>query len=125
MGLRNTFSKAAQTIFTAIGDVPPTVYYYAHATAVYDVSSGTVSTGAGVTVTTMVFENYKQTDLRNANVEPTDVKGTIPQAYISGIVPSVKDHIQTVEAGASVRYDIIDKMQDPAGATWELQLRKP
>lgn len=125
MGLRDTFSKAAQTVFAAAGDVPVTTYYYAHATAVYDVSSGTVSTGVTQTVTSMIFENFTQADRENFSIEPTDQKGTIPQAYISGIVPSVKDHIQIIEAGASVRYDVVKKMQDPASATWVLQLRKP
>jgi hypothetical protein len=125
MGLRDVFANAAETIFIAAGDVPITTYYYAHATAVYDVSSGVVSTGVSLTVTSFIFENYKQIDVENKNIEPTDLKGTIPQARLAGVVPSVKDHIQIVEAGASVRYDVVNKKQDPAQATWELQFRKP
>ena len=125
MGLRDTFSKAAQTIFTAAGDVPEDTYYYVHASSTYDVSSGTVSTGETVTLTTMVFEEFKRSDVDNSNVEPTDVKGTVPQAYLSGIVPDVSDHIMRIESGVSVRYDIIHIGQDPAGATWEFQFRKP
>jgi len=125
MGLRDTFAKAAQTIFTAVGDIKTTAYYYAHATATYDVSSGTVSTGTSLVVTSMIFENFSQREIMNESIEPTDVKGTIPQAYLSGIVPSIKDHVQVIEAGVSVRYDVVHKKQDPASATWELQLRKP
>lgn len=125
MGLRDLFAGAAETIFTAAGDVPVAMYYYQHGSSVYDVSSGVVSTGVTLTVTTMVFENFKQRDVTNDNIEPTDMQGTFPQSYLPGINPSVKDHLQVIEAGASVRYDIVDKKQDPAGATWVLQLRKP
>lgn len=125
MGLRGTFAKAAETIFTAAGDVPVAMYYYAHGSAVYDVSSGNVSAGTSLTVTTMVFEKFKQVNKDNDNVKPTDMQGTFPQSYLPGITPSVDDHLQVIEAGASVRYNIVDKMQDPAGATWVLQLRKP
>jgi hypothetical protein len=125
MGIRDVFSKGAQTIFAAVGDVPETAYYYVHASAVYDVSSGTVSTGASAVVTTMVFENYTNMDVANKNVKPTDLKATIPQAYLSAIYPDTRDHVQKIEAGVSVRYDVIDIGQDPAGATWEFQLRKP
>lgn len=125
MGLRDVFSNAAQTIFTAAGDVPVATWYYAHSTAVYDVSSGTVSAGTTATLTSMIFEKFTQADRENFSIEPADQKGTIPQAYLSGIVPSIKDHIQIIEAGASVRYDVVKKMQDPASATWVFQLRKP
>ena len=125
MGLRDTFLKAGETIFKAAGDIPAAMYYYQHTSAVYDVSSGTVSTGASLTVTTMVFENFKQSERKNDNIEPTDMMGTLPQSYLPGITPSVKDHLQVIEAGVSVRYDVVNKKQDPAGATWVLQLRKP
>jgi len=127
MGLRDTFSKAAQTAFTAAGDVPETVWYYSFAqgTSIYDVSSGTASTVQPATMTSMIFENYKTNEMYNEGIEPTDVKGMVPQAYISGIDPSPKDYIMRVESGASVRYDVMDIMQDPAGALWEFQLRKP
>lgn len=125
MGLRALFAGAAETIFAAAGDVPVAMYYYQHGSAVYDVSSGTVSAGVSLTVTTMIFEKFKQTNKPNDNVDPTDMQSTFPQSYLPGITPSVKDHLQVVEAGASVRYDIVDKEQDPAGATWVLQLRKP
>lgn len=125
MGLRDVFSKAAQTAFSAAGDVPVDAYYYAHATAVYDVSSGTVSTGTSLTVVSMIFQNYSQHELEANSIEPSDQKAMFPQAYLPGVVPSVKDHVQVVEAGVSVRYDVVRKTQDPAGATWELQLRKP
>jgi hypothetical protein len=124
MGLRDVFDQAAQTIFTAAGDVPETVYYYAHASAQYNVSTGVVSTIASAVVVSMVFETYKQHEIVPGHVEPTDQKAIVIQSKL-GVIPTPKDHLYRIEAGASVRYNIEDKEQDPASATWVLQCRKP
>lgn len=124
MGFRNLFSNAAKTAFTAFGDVPETTYYYAHGSAVYDASSGTVSTGTTQVVVSMIFEQYDQRDVDNANIEPTDLRGMIPQENLS-VIPDTRDHIVRIDAGVSTQFDIQNIAQDPAAAMWMLQLRRP
>lgn len=127
MGLRETLSNAAKTAFVAVGDIPETAYYYQEgmSSTSYDISTGTVSTVTGSPyIVSMVFVRYTQSEVQNEHIEPADMMGLIPQANISAI-PVIDDHLYRVEAGASVRYDIIDRQQDPASALWKLQLRKP
>jgi hypothetical protein len=127
MGLRDTLTNAAKTAFVATGDIPETAYYYqdTYTSTAYDISTGVVSTtSASPYVVSMIFVQYSQKERESENIEPADMKGLIPQANISA-VPAIDDHLYRVEAGASVRYDVIDREQDPAAALWKLQLRKP
>lgn len=124
MGLRETLSKGAQTAFTAAGDVPESATYYQIGSTSYDVSSGVASVPTTSYVASFIFTSYKNYELNNEHIEPADVKGIIPQANISAL-PVIDDYLFRVEAGASVRYDVVAVEKDPADALWKLQLRKP
>lgn len=124
MGLRDTLSKAAQTAFTAAGDVPVTTYYYQTGSTVYDASTGTTSTGTSQYVVSMIFSRFSTGEILDESVLPSDQLGLIPQANISTI-PQVDDYLMAIESGVSARYDVIGIQQDPASALWKLQLRKP
>lgn len=125
MGLRETFTNAAKTVFTAVGDIPEACTYYSRGADAYDASTGVVSTTVSTVVANFVFFNYNKSQIDGEHVEPADVKATIPQANISSIVPNVDDYLMRIEAGASVRYDVVGVEQDPAAALWNLQVRKP
>jgi len=125
MGLKSVFSNAAQTAFAAAGDVPASARFEMVGSSVYDASSGVTSALSSSIMTTMLFSNFSRAQIDNENVLPTDVRALLPQAYISGIVPATDNRVHKVEAGASTEYTVIEYGQDPAGATWWLQLRKP
>lgn len=124
MGLRETFQKAAQTAFVAVGDVPETAYYYQHGSTAYDASAGVTSVTTLMYLVSMVFTRYKKEQVDNENILNSDVLALIPQANLSA-VPTVHDFIRRVEASVSVEYAVVDYQQDPAAALWKFQLRKP
>jgi len=124
VGLRETMSKAAQTAFTAAGDIPVATTYYQRGSTVYDASTGTVSAGVNTYLFSMIFAAFKSNEIDNEHILATDQKGLVPQANFSTI-PAVGDYLFIVESGASVRYDVQGFKKDPADALWTLQLRKP
>lgn len=124
MSLKDTFSKAAQTGATIFNSVFKDAVYYGEASSVYNASSGAVSAIVSSEAISILLSNYKAREIDGERVLPTDLKGMIPQANINS-TPALNDHIQVVESGASVTYEIINIMEDAAEATWVFQLRKP
>jgi len=124
MGLRDTFSKAAQTVFTAAGDIVEDAYYYSRGSTSYNASSGTTSVTDSRYLVSMIFSHYAAAQVDNVNVLNTDLLGLIPQANLPP-VPTLHDMIRRIEAGASVEYAVLNIQQDAAAATLTFQLRKP
>jgi len=124
MGLKSVFQKAAQTAFTAAGDVAASATYAAHGSAITNTSAGTASVPITRYMVSMIFDMYKEREIINSEIRPTDLKGSIPQLNLTP-VPAIGDDIRKVEAGATAVYEIINIKTDPADALWEFQLRKP
>lgn len=124
MGLRDVFRTAAQTAAAAFGDVFSSVQYTTMGSTVYDASAGVASTTSTDYVVSMVFTTYSQFEIDGTKILPTDVKALIPQVNLTP-TPTMNDEVMRIEAGASVFYEIVNIQQDPAGALWEFQLRKP
>jgi hypothetical protein len=126
MAIKDTFSKAAQIGATIFSDVFRTVTYYAEASTVYNVSAGTASSVASAISVSMLLSNYKKMEIDGDKVQPTDLKGFIPQANLTlSTPPKINHRIQVIEGSASVVYEIIDIKEDAAQAGWTFQLRKP
>jgi hypothetical protein len=124
MGLRETLSNAAKTAFTATGDIPESVSYYTRGSVIYDASAGTTSVTDTRYLVSMIFVGYSQSEIDNANILNSDVKGLIPQANLSA-VPSMHDYVRRIISGTSVEYSVLNIEEDPAAAIWKFQLRKP
>lgn len=124
MGLADTLRNAAKTVFNAVGDIPKNFSYYAKVSTVYNVSAGAVNDQNSVYAVSGIFSKYKSFQIDNEKILPTDLKLLFPQSSLP-VVPELHDRIELVEAGASVAYSVVDIKQDPVGAIWDLQLRKP
>lgn len=121
MGLRETFQKAAQTIVAAAGDIAVSTNYESLASTVYNASSGAnaavYATVGGVSV---IFDVFTLRNPDGSLMVTEDKKALIPAKSISTVTPEAKDRI--VEAG--VVWRVIESKIDPAGALWELRVRK-
>ncbi len=121
MGLRDTFKSAALTTVTAFGDVGVSTNYESHSSSTYDASSGTnvatYSTTAGVTV---IFDSFRIAEIDGVNVKPEDKLALVPAKSISGVTPDADDRI--IESG--VIWNVVSVRTDPAGALFQLQVRR-
>ena len=122
--LREAFRNAALAVFNAAGDVIEDSWFYSIGSTVYDASSGVSSATSKMQVVSMLFSAYDDRNIDGTNVLPTDMLGTIPQTSLYPR-PTVDDEVQRLEAETSVLYAVVDVKQDPAGAIWKIQLRKP
>ncbi len=122
MSLRDAFKTAAQQAITAFGDVAVSTNYLSHTTTSYNVTAGTdttsYSTRAGVTV---IFDEFRVVEIDGVAVKAEDKKALVPAKSISGVTPGVNDQI--VEG--SVTWQVVNVRTDPAGALYELQVRRP
>ena len=121
MGLQSVFKTAAQTIFTAFGDIPQSVTYtYVSGNPVYNPTTG-ASTGTTANYTiSIIFDQYEAQDVDGVNIIVTDQIAMIPVENLA-IVPSNNDYITI----SSERWNVVSKKTDPAKALWILQIRKP
>jgi len=121
MGLRETFQTAAQTIVTAAGNVAVSTNYESLTSATYDSSAGTnaavFATVGGVSV---IFEAFTLRAPDGSLITTEDKKALIPALSLPSVTPEAKDRI--IEAGAIWR--VVESKIDPAGALWELRVRK-
>ena len=124
MGLRDTFQKAGATIFAAVDDVKETAYFYNIGSTIYDASAGVASVTESRYIVSAVFLNYKKSEVDDNKIKPTDLKALMLQT--DGVFePTMNDRLKRIEAGSSVLYEVKNVEQDPVGALWTLQLRKP
>lgn len=121
MGLQNVFKTAAQTIFTAFGDVPKSVIYtHVSSDPVYDPATRAVSTVSTDYALSFVFDKFEAEDVDGANILSTDQIAMIPVENVS-FIPSNHDYL-TID---NEKWNVINKKTDPAKALWLLQIRKP
>lgn len=122
MGLRETIQAAANSAVVALGNVAVSTTYQTHVTTTYNVSSGaqvtTRTTTGGVSV---IFHAFRLEQIDGVKVKPEDKIALIAQKQIPGVTPGVNDRITE---GATV-WEVQRANVDPAGAMWELQVRKP
>jgi hypothetical protein len=124
MGLRDVFKNAADTIFTAVGDIPEDVYYHFVGDAKYDASSGTMDRVDYRLAVPMIFSNYTANEVNQEGVQPTDLKAMAQTSFFTK-EPNANDFIKRIENYASVTYEVVQVKTDPVEAVWEFQLRKP
>ena len=123
MGLRSTIQKAAKSAVAATGDIAVSTNYHSlSSTLTYDASAGTntvsYSTVAGVSVT---FEVFSLSQIDGQNIQPEDKRALVPAKSISSITPKVNDQIK--QSGQT--WEVQGVRVGPAGALWDLQIRRP
>lgn len=120
MGLKATFQNAALTAFKAAGDVVEPVLYRSAESGQYDAKQD-VRISQDVDVSWRgIFVEYNRYEI-DEHVFPSDLKfiGLYQEAKAAGITPTRNAYI--VRNG--VELAIVRVTEDPAQATYELQLR--
>lgn len=121
MGLRETLQAAAVTAVTAAGNIAVSTNYESIVSATYNASAGTnaasISTVGGVSV---IFDVFTLRAADGTLITTEDKKALIPALSLPSITPDAKDRI--IESGTVWR--VVESKIDPAGALWELRVRK-
>jgi hypothetical protein len=121
MGLRETFQNAAQTTVNSFGNVGVSTNYEQVVSTTYNASAGTpisaITTVAGVIV---IFDKFELKQVDGTRIQPEDQKALIPSKAISAITPKVTDRILV----SGITWNVVDVVTDPAGALYELQVRR-
>ena len=123
MGLADTIQKAAQTAFTAIGNIALVCTYTSKGTPVYDPATGAYSsTDTDYTGVKVLFENYTTKEITDAGgvILSTDQKASIPNLNLTP-TPKIKDIITDT---SSQKWTVENIMLDAARALWILQTRR-
>lgn len=119
MSLRSLFQSAAAVAFNSSGDVPKAVTYERHALGDYDPSIGERSRITSVYALDAVIYGYEAIEIDDAAIKPNDQRALIRQAQLP-VQPETTDTLII----NGLEWGIVGISQDPAGATWELQLRR-
>lgn len=120
---RTLVVKAVKSAFKAIGNIPETCTYRRTATA-YNPSTGqTTTTNADHTINQAVFCRYETMEIDKVSVLATDLKMIIQKSSLT-LTPNVATD-KIVRTSENKTYNILRVSQDPAGATYTIQLRSP
>ncbi len=122
MGLRDTIQGAVETAFAALGDVPELCTYTQYGSSSYAATTGVItpSTTAQTSVP-VILDAYEMQELDNDRILDTDQKALIASNDLT-MTPQVSDTITRPDESVW-RVEAVGT--DPAGAMWELQVRKP
>lgn len=123
MGLAETIQKAAQTAFTAIGNIPLVCTYSSKGESTYDLQTGGYdSDDTDYTGLTILFEDYTAKEVTESGgiILATDQKASIPNLSLTP-TPKRTDYITDSN---SQKWTIEDVMIDPARALWIFQTRR-
>lgn len=119
MSLRSLFQSAAATAFTAAGDIPTAATYERHALGDYDPAIGERARITSVYAVDAIIYGYKAIEIDGEAVKPNDQRAIIRQAQLP-VQPETTDTLII----HGLEWGIVGISQDPAGATWEIQLRR-
>jgi len=121
MSLSTELKSLASGVMGAVSGLTTAVTYTAHtANPAYDPATRTVTESTAAYAVSMVLTSYEQREIDNRSVMGTDIKAIIAQNDLTP-TPTLKDTVTI----AGVKHEIVNIGQDPAGAIWKFQLRKP
>jgi len=127
MGMRQVFADGVSAIFSALGDIVESATYKS-ITETYDATTRVVTKSTTSVTVDVILDEYSAVELRFAerlvddqSVIPGDKKALIKGSDLSSITPKVNDEI-TIN---SVDWQVKAIKQDPAGAMYTFQIRRP
>lgn len=124
MGLQDIFKSAAQTAFTAAGNIRETISYRSktNASSTYNPVTGTVTDAyTDYDSLKMIAFTDKQLQIDGQAILPHDAFLMIP---VENLTPTPKLHDQILRNSGTETWDIIWFETDAALALWKFQLRK-
>lgn len=119
MGLKETIHAAIASGFTALGNLKEDVTYKSQRASTYVPSTGVFTRVETAYTVSGVFLAYGKRDIDGTQIKPHDQKFLFRQAALA-VVPALTDRL--VRSTGAV-WDVIMVSEDPAHATWELQIR--
>jgi len=118
MGLQDTFKAAAQTIFTALGDVKISVTYRIRTMGYSPATGRTSPSDTDYAITNCIRIDYRADEIDGVAVKPKDFKLMIP---VDDLTPTPEvDHFILID---SVIHNVVSFEKDPADAVWTIQVR--
>ena len=119
MGLRETIQKAVQSGFKALGNLKETVTYKYQGVSTYNTTTGTFTRIETSFSIEGVFMEFKKEEIDGVTVKPNDQKFLFEQRVLS-VNPRVTDRLLRSD---DIHWEVMRVKEDPAHATWELQVR--
>jgi hypothetical protein len=120
MGLKETIAAGVQTGLRAAGNVRRTVTYKAQsADPSYAPATGTVTRPETSYTVQGVLYGYRREDIDGVLIRPFDQQFLLNQSELP-VTPKVTERL-VLDDGTS--WEILRVEQDPAQATWTLQIR--
>lgn len=119
MGLREVVQAGILAGMSAIGNLKETVTYKVNGTPVYNATTG-ASTRVETSYTVDgLFYEYSKREIDGATVRPHDMKFIFHQNELAA-TPTLQDRL--VRSTGKI-WEVISVDEDPAHATWILQIR--
>lgn len=118
MGLRSMIDKAVGTAFKVAGDIPQTLNYNSITIGAYNPATGTTDTTTITHSIQYIPDAYKAHEIDGEAIKPHDHRVIIRQSTLP-VVPKLTDTV-VIDL---VTWNVVHFEQDPASATWTLQLR--
>lgn len=120
---RSSIVKAVSSAFKALGEIPESITYRRVAST-YNPTTGTVTqTNTDYTISKMIFTRFENFEVDKQVVLASDVKAIFQRSELSITPSTATDKIVRTSDGKI--YNILRVSQDPAAATFTLQLRSP
>ena len=121
MSIKSVFKSAAQTIFTAFGDIPLSSTYTSVGKKELRVHTGKVtSTDTDYTSVNIIYTKYSKSEIDGVNILSSHVKALIP---FENLTPTPKKSDKITDSNGEV-WGVVDWNKDPADALWIIQLEK-
>jgi hypothetical protein len=122
MGIKEALQGAAQAAIAATGNIAVSTNYHAHVSTAYDASAGTdTTTFTTVTGVKVVFDEFRIGQIDGQSIKPEDKRAFVAQKDIPGVTPGANDQI----GHGGQTWEVQRARVDPAGALWDLQVRRP
>jgi len=124
MGLKSTIANAINTAFVALGESSAdglqvsTNYYQVTSLGSYDPVAGTKTPVEALTTFESIFYSARNREIDGIKILVDDKRLIFPQTRLT-FTPT---HDDRVEIGSD-KYNIVNVIQDPAEATWQLWIR--
>ena len=121
MGLQEVFKTAAQTIFTAFGNIATAATYTSVGIQSYNTTTGANTSTDTAYAVDMIFDEFTSYDIDNVSILMTDKKAMIP---VENLTPTPVIRRDTITKD-NITWEIIGEMGDPAEALYIFQIRMP
>lgn len=120
MGLKETVQAGVRKGFASLGNLGEAVTYLAtDASGVYDPDANTLTRKETATALSGIFLQYSKQEIDGQQIKPHDEQFLFLQSSLA-TRPTLQDRIRTI---GGTYWEVVSVRQDPAQATWSLQVR--